>query len=521
MTQQQNIPDKWIACALGEVIETIRGVTYSKDQASLEPKPGYLPVLRATNIDRTINLDDFVYVPKSQVSSEQLLQIGDVVIAASSGSKSVVGKAAQLTQKWNGSFGAFCMGIRPNPEVEPRYVGLFLQSYEYRHAVSKLAAGSNINNLKREHIENFPFRLSPVVEQRRIVNKVDELLSDLDASVAALERARANLKRYRASVLKAAVEGRLTAAWRQQNRPAETASQLLERILAERRRKWEQAQLAKFAAAGKTPPKGWKDKYPEPAKPDTANLPELPEGWCWAAVDQCSSFESNAITDGPFGSNLKSEHYTEGGPRVIRLQNIGDGFFVDEYAHISDEHFASLKKHAVENGDLVIAVLGEELPRACVIPDGVAPAIVKADCVRFKPKAGLVDSDFMNYVLNSYPTRFRCSKQIKGVGRPRLNLSHIRSIAVPLPPVGEQAAIVSMVSDMFAAQDRMDQQLVKSIAQAAHLRQSILKRAFEGKLVPQDPKDEPASVLLERIRAARAGAPKAAARRGRKPKAAA
>jgi len=128
------------------------------------------------------------------------------------------------------------------------------------------------------------FALPPLPEQRRIVAKIEELFSDLDAGVAALERVRANLKRYRAAVLRAAVEGRLTEEWRTRNPATEPAAKLLERILAERRAKWEQDQLRKFKEGGKTPPKGWKEKYEEPAPMRDRPSIELPGDWCWAAL---------------------------------------------------------------------------------------------------------------------------------------------------------------------------------------------------------------------------------------------
>src|SRR6185369_8918838 len=146
-----------------------------------------------------------------------------------------------------------------------------------------------------------------------------------------------------------------------------------------------EAQLKKFEDAGKEPPKNWKVKYKEPAAADSTKLPMLPSGWCWATVEQLSAHEINSITDGPFGSNLMTSHYTHAGPRVIRLQNIKDGAFADERAHISDERFERLRKHSVLAGDIVIAGLGENPPRACLIPEWVGPAIVKADCIRFKP----------------------------------------------------------------------------------------------------------------------------------------
>jgi type I restriction enzyme, S subunit len=346
--------------------------------------------------------------------------------------------------------------------------------------------------------------LAPYNEQRRIVAKIEELSSDLDAGVAALERAKAKLKRYRAAVLKAAVEGKLTEEWRAKHLPKETASQLLERILKERRRKWEEDQLAIYAKAGKKPSANWKDKYKEPAAPDTSDLPELPNNWCWASVAQCASYEDFAITDGPFGSNLKTEHYTDDGPRVIRLQNIGDGSFVEDDAHISFHHFSVLQRHAVKHGDIVVAMLGETLPRACLVPSHVPPAIVKADCVKVATNCSLVSSSFLVVVLNSHPTRTRASAKIAGVGRPRLNLEKLRPLAVPLPPLAEQEQIIAEVDRRLSVAQESESQIEANLKRSSRLRQSILKRAFEGKLVPQESSNEPASVLVERLQSNRA-----------------
>src|SRR5258706_505676 len=105
-----------------------------------------------------------------------------------------------------------------------------------------------------------------------------------------------------------------------------------------------------------------------PSPERAEDLPSLPPQWRWTRLEELASDEPNSITDGPFGSKLKTEHYTTAGPRVVRLQNIGDGNFVDAGAHISHQHFLSLRKHEVHAGDVVIAALGESPPRACVIP---------------------------------------------------------------------------------------------------------------------------------------------------------
>ena len=218
--------------------------------------------------------------------------------------------------------------------------------------ITKKSRGSTIKYLRIGDIQNTGFLLPPRAEQTRIVAKLEELLADLDAGVTELKAAQKKLAQYRQSLLKAAVEGTLTAQWRTQNKPVETGAQLLVRILSERRVRWEAKQLAKFKEQCKAPPKDWQQKYPEPVKPDDTALPNLPVGWVWASVDQCSIDESS-VTDGPFGSNLKSVHYQQLGPRVIRLQNIGEGIFIDAKVHISELHYSNLVKHAVEENDLV------------------------------------------------------------------------------------------------------------------------------------------------------------------------
>lgn len=357
--------------------------------------------------------------------------------------------------------------------------------------------------VKFDALGKFAIDLPPRAEQTRIVAKVEELLSDLDAGVTELKAAQKKLMQYRQSLLKASVEGALTAEWRAQHTPSETGAQLLQRILTVRRARWEAKQLAKFKKQGKPPPKDWQKKYPEPVQPDTTGLSKLPEGWVWASVDQCSLDES-AITDGPFGSNLKSSHYQDSGPRVIRLQNIGDGVFYDAKAHISESHYSELLKHSVQEDDLVIAMLGEVLPRACMIPSGVAPAIVKADCARVRVNKVLIKPMILMSQLNSKPIRDAVVKFVKGIGRPRVNLGHIRAIPIALCSVDEQLQMEALLSDAQQSIDRQNEALELSFKQSTAQRQNILRAAFAGQLVPQDPRDEPASALLERIRAERA-----------------
>jgi type I restriction enzyme S subunit len=213
---------------LGELAGLIRGVTYKKQQARADAAAGFSPILRATNIGEGLNFDGLVYVPDAVIRDEQRLRVGDVVVAASSGSASVVGKSAMLNQSWEGSFGAFCAVLRARDVIEPSYLAAFVSSPMVRQRWSELAAGTNINNLKREHITDTPVPLPSVEEQRRIVQEVEERLSRIDAMRASIERAQKRSKALRAAILERAFRGELVP----QDPSDEPAEALLARIRA-------------------------------------------------------------------------------------------------------------------------------------------------------------------------------------------------------------------------------------------------------------------------------------------------
>ena len=306
--RNKNFPSGWEITQVKEVCDIIRGVSYKKADSKQEAQKGYLPILRATNIQHnSLVLDkDLVYIPSELVSDIQKSKIGDIVIATSSGSKHLVGKTAQFKEKWCGSFGAFCATIRPAKEIDYRYLGYFFDSPDYKDVIAAKASGVNINNLRRGDIEEINIPIAPYDEQKHIVAEIEKQFSRLDEAVANLKRVKANLKRYKASVLKAAVEGKLTEEWRKQHTDVEPADKLLERILAERRKKWEEAELAKMRAKGKEPKDDkWKKKYKEPAAPGLDDLFILPKEWKWVTWDTVMAFDKGAFKRGPFGSSLK------------------------------------------------------------------------------------------------------------------------------------------------------------------------------------------------------------------------
>lgn len=205
--------------------------------------------------------------------------------------------------------------------------------------------------------------------------------------------------------------------------------------------------------------------------------------WPILSLESLAAPFKGAITDGPFGSNLARQHYRESGPRVVRLQNIGDGVFIDNPAHIDLDHFETLRKHEVIAGDLLVASLGENLPRACLAPDGLGPAIVKADCVRVRLRDD-VDPRWVNYSMQRPLVRKWAEQHRHGMGRPRLGLRGIRAIPVPVPPLPEQRWIVDVLEDHLSRLDAALSYADDAHRRAAALKDNLVFRAVTGQDVP-------------------------------------
>ena len=214
------IPDNWLWTYPTSISNQIRGVTYKKKDASDIQEDNMYLILRGGNIQNgALMIDqDCIYVASKFVSEAQQLAIGDVVIVASSGSKLVVGKAAQIMNpKHKTSFGAFLTLLRPNQEINSEYFGWFFQTKEYRDAISNFAQGININNIKREHFESLYFPLPPLEEQKRIVKKLSSMLAKLKEARELIQEAKDSFENRRAAILNKAFTGELTKKWRYEN----------------------------------------------------------------------------------------------------------------------------------------------------------------------------------------------------------------------------------------------------------------------------------------------------------------
>jgi restriction endonuclease S subunit len=209
---------------------------------------------------------------------------------------------------------------------------------------------------------------------------------------------------------------------------------------------------------------------------------DLPHGWAEASVGSIAE----SLIDGPFGSNLKTEHYQPTGARVIRLQNIADGRFDDrDKAHISLARYDSLKRHEARPGDVLIAALGEVLPRVCLVPPDIGPAIVKADCFRLRPHQG-ISANYLAFILSAPQIRKRASIEIAGVGRPRLNLRKVSALGIPIPPNAEQERIVAAIEEQFSRLDAGVTALERARQNLMRMRTAVLQAAVSGTLTATD-----------------------------------
>ena len=346
-------------------------------------------------------------------------------------------------------------------------------------------------------LQDVSIPLAPLPEQRRIVARIESLFARLDEGVAALKRAQANLECYRASILKAAVEGRLTELWRKENPLQATGEELLRRILAERRKRWEEEQCAKFTSKGRKPPNNWKTKYKEPVEPDASKLPELPDGWCWATVDQVSERVQ-------YGSSTRTSSDHRGIP-VLRMGNIQEGALnLDNLKYLPPDH-SEFPKLLLAAGDLLFnrTNSAELVGKSAVYRGSPDPCSFASYLIRARMLSPHLAAVVANALNGPHGRAWIASAVSQQVGQANVNGTKLRAFTFPLPPETEQEEIICRALDATDSATHSRRAITDLFQRATALRQSILKHAFEGLLARQDPNDEPASFLLGRIRAAK------------------
>ena len=386
--------------------------------------------------------------------------------------------------------------------INSNYLNYWLSCIIFKKIIENkwLLKGTTQKFIPLGYLRIIDIPLPPLPEQYRIVAKIEEIFTELDAGVELLKKLKAKLKRYRQAVLKSAVEGNLTKEWREANQGnLEPASILLERILKQRREKWEAEQLAKMKAQGK-PPKddSWKLKYKEPIAPDTSDLPELPDGWCWASLEQLSD-AARSITYGV----VKLGEHTENGVATLRSSNVRPlkldlNGIKKIYSELSNQYGRTILK----GGEILITIRGT-LGGVVSVPNNCVGYNISREVGMIAPSSE-ISSYCYSILIASINIQNWLLTRTKGIAYTGINLETLNQTPLPLFSLLEQELIVLEVQKYLSIIDQLEKTIDANLKRSEKLRQSILKQAFEGKLVPQDPNDEPAEKLLERIKAEKA-----------------
>jgi len=318
--------------------------------------------------------------------------------------------------------------------------------------LGRLDKSTAIPGLNRNDAYVLTVMLLPLVEQRAIVAKLEQLFSELDKGVENLKKAQAQLKVFRQAVLKWAFEGKLTQEWRKQQK-------------------------------------------------------ELPEKWKLLKLKDITN-EKDGLRRGPFGSAIKKEFFVSDGYKVYEQGNaINNDPYRGTY-YVSEEKFNELINFKVVPGDLIVSCSGVTLGRISEIPEDAKPGIINQALLRIRLKQDLIKNKFFIIHFRAAFFQKMIFDQSQGTAMPNLvGIKDFKEIELLIPPIEEQDKIVQEIEDRLSVCDKLEETISQSLQKAESLRQSILKKAFEGKLltdaeleeVRKDPDWEPAEKLLERI----------------------
>jgi type I restriction enzyme, S subunit len=376
----------------------------------------------------------------------------------------------------------------------PRFIAYALHRREFIEHANNSSRGINLPRTSWRDLQDFRLPLPRPAEQRRIVAVLDAAFRRLDAAAERLARVPVLIKKFRAAVLSAAVEGRLTEDWRTEHAgKVEPASALLERTLAERRARWESDQQEKYARGGKTPPNKWQAKYEEPASPESDDLPEPPEGWCWATVEQVGDVQGGIQKQPSRTPRLNTFPF-------LRVANVLRGRLDLADVHRIELFEGEIGRLRLQAGDLLIVEgngSASEIGRMAVWHGAIDDCVHQNHIIRVRP---------YRYVLPAYVETYWNSpggadavqqEAVTSAGLFNLSVGKINRLPIPLPPVAEQREIVRRVEEQMRLAGAVEARVAGATERVERLRQALLAKAFRGELVPHDPKDERKQPTLE------------------------
>jgi type I restriction enzyme, S subunit len=499
------LPAGWVVVRLGDIAAEVRNGISTRPEVD-----GTEPILRISAV-RPMRLDvgDTRLLPGTPHQwSGYRIRLDDLLFTRYNGNPQLVGVCARVAEEPARAIVYPDKLIRVRLHVDvaaPAFVEKVVNVGMSRAAVdekTKTSAGQV--GISGSDLKDVPLPLPPLSEQRRIAAKVEALTEKSRRAKEALDAIPPLLERFRQSVLAAAFRGDLTAEWRAKNPDVEPADNLLQRIRTERRRRWEETELAKMQAKGKPPgDEKWKEKYEEPGPASEDGLADLPDGWVWITLGQVLS----AIETGKsFACDERPPTVGEIG--VIKVSAVTWGEFDEEESKTCVDADRVDDALFVKPGDFLFSRANTiELVGACVVAKQVSKRVMLSDKILRFRFVGAVEQ-WVLPMLRSPWGRFEIERLSTGnqLSMRNIGQERIREIRLPLPPAIEQRTAVKLIEQSLTVRASVGDAVQAEVKRLKTLNQSILAKAFRGDLVPQDPSDEPASVLLDRIRAERATA---------------
>jgi type I restriction enzyme, S subunit len=346
--------------------------------------------------------------------------------------------------------------LRPKEGIDPKYLYFFLRQESFRHEAAQNFTGTAGQlRVPISFIANSEIQLPPSVEQRRIVAKLEKLLDKVEASRTRLEKIPAILKRFRQSVLAAACSGRLTADWREKSKPS----------------------------------------FGSPNRDNSSDLPEIPESWRWIKLP-----DTGEMNRGKSRNRPRNEPSLFGGqyPFIQTGDIAQSGGRITSHKQTYNE--AGLAQSRLWPTNTICITIAANIAESAIL---TYPACFPDSVVGINANPNVCLPEYIEFFIRV--AKADLSTFAPATAQKNINIAILNEVAVPLPFLSEQHEIVRRVEELFALADRIEARYQKAKVHVDKLTQSILAKAFRGELVHQDPNDEPASELLNRINTQKVG----------------